>query len=152
MKKLLSFPDDVEPVTRLHARLEHTFSTLSSPALKCSSLAQNALIAPARSESVRLQHDQRVRLLFGRWFRKPWNETENRGKCSCKTSFQLRMGLKREETRQRWKNSRRLSYICCVFWKISGSLLAFFHLCLVSAHFLENPYLKMKLHRIAFTW
>ena len=50
-------------------KFEHAFSMLSSPALRCSSPAQNAFVFIA--ECVRLQHNTRVRLLFGSWFRNP---------------------------------------------------------------------------------
>ena len=49
------------------------------------------------------------------------------------------MELKKStETRQRWKNARRLPYIWCVFLQMEGSLLAFFHLCLVSVLFFSS--------------
>ena len=63
-----------------------------------------------------------------------------REKCLCKTSFQLRMELKkRTETRQRWKNTKRLPNICKNTQQMSGSLPVFFHLCLVSVLFQRHP-------------
>ena len=47
-----------------------------------------------RTKSVRLQHNKRVHLLFGIWFTNPRKGTETR-KSFCKTSFQLRMDLKK---------------------------------------------------------
>ena len=41
-------------------------------------------------------------------------------------------GEKETETRQGWKNARRLPYICCVLFLISGSLFLF-----ISALFLS---------------
>ena len=45
---------------------------------------------------------------------------------------------KRTETRHSWKNARRQPDICCVILQMSGSLLVFFHLCLVSAFFFSS--------------
>ena len=56
------------------------------------------------------------------------------------------------ETRQKWKNARRLPYmyICCVFLQMQGSLLVFFCLCLVSVHFSGPSLLEMEFSRSYF--
>ena len=48
----------------------------SSPALRCSSPAQNAFVFIA--EFVRLQHNERAHLLFGSWFRNPPQKKEQK--------------------------------------------------------------------------
>ena len=57
---------------------------------------------------------------------------------------------KSTETRQRQKNARRLPYICCVFLQMPGSLLAFFHFCLVSVLFPGPSLTEMKFYRNFF--
>ena len=64
---------------------ERAFSTRLSPALKLSSLAQNAFVS--RTESVRLQHIRHVRLLFASWYRNPQKGTETGEKSLCTASF-----------------------------------------------------------------
>ena len=56
------------------------------------------------------------------------------GKSFSRTTFRLRMELKeRTETRQRWNNARRLPDIWKSTRQMSGSVLAFLHLFIVSA-------------------
>ena len=58
---------------------------------------------------------------------------------------------KRTETRQRCKNARRLPDIWCVFLQMPGSLLAFFHQCLVCDLFQFHRSLnEMKFYRKFF--
>ena len=74
-------------------KFERTFSTCSSPALKHLSLAQTAFFPHIKS--VYLQRNKRVRLLFGRWFRNLLKKNGNQRKSFSKTSFHLRMELKK---------------------------------------------------------
>ena len=129
-------------------KFECAFSTRSSPALMCSSVAQNAFVP--RAKAVRLQHNKRVRLLFGRWFKTP-RERKKLGKNVSVKLHSVKDGPEKwTETRQKWKNARRLPYICCAVLQMSGNLLAFFHLCLVSV-FLSGPSLtEMKFFRTFF--
>ena len=71
-----------------------------------------------------------------------YKSTTTRGKSFRKTSLQLRMALKKDRTRQIWKNAKRLPDICKKYTADVGSLLAFFHFCLVSILFQAYPQLK----------
>ena len=59
-------------------KFERAFSLCSSPALKHSSLEQNAFVP--RTKSVHLLHNKHVRLLLGRLFRKPPKQNRIQGK------------------------------------------------------------------------
>ena len=93
------------------------------------------------AKSVCLLQNKCIHLAIGRWCRTlpstppPKNRKETRAKSICKTSFQLSMHGpdKNTETRQKWKSARKLADISCAFLQTWGNLLAFFHLCLVSA-------------------
>ena len=81
-------------------------------------------------QSVRLQRNTSVRLLFRKWFGKHLKKkTKIRRKSFCEPSFHLTINgaLKRIETGQRWKNARKLPDICHVFLQMSGSHFAFFN-------------------------
>ena len=85
---------------------------------------------------------------FGRLFWIPPEKAETRE--IMKTSFQLGMGLRKYRTRKRWKNVRRLPYICFVFLQMLGSLLALFHFCLVSVLFSGPSLTEMNFCRTFF--
>ena len=60
------------------------------------------------------------------------------------------MSLKKGQKQGRDERTQKLPYICCVFLQMSGSLLGFFHLCLVSVLFSGPPLTEMKFYRIFF--
>ena len=86
-------------------KFECAFSMYSSPALKRSSQAQNAFVPCAKS--VRLQHNKCIHLLFGRWSRKPPKKKQELRKSFGKTSFQLRMGLKKDKNKAEVKERKK---------------------------------------------
>ena len=79
-----------------------------------------------------------------KWYEEYDINDMTREKSLSKTSFHLRIdgAEKRLETRQRWKNARRLQDICESTQQMFGSLLAFFHPCLASILFSAPSSLK----------
>ena len=80
-------------------KFECAFSMHSSPALKCSLLAQNAFFPCAKS--VCLQRNKHDCVLFARWFKKTLKIMKSREKSFSNTSFQLRTKLKKGQKQGR---------------------------------------------------
>ena len=69
----------------------------------------------------------------------------------CKTSFQLGMGLKKGQKQGRDERTQEDYPTSAVyFFQMLGSLLAFFHLCLVSVLSPGSPLTEMKFYRNFF--
>ena len=79
-------------------KFECAFSPSSFSALKRSPLAQNTFVPGAKS--VRLQDNQRIHFLFGRWLENPEKE-QKLGKIFCKSPFRLGMELKKGQEQGR---------------------------------------------------
>ena len=120
-------------------KFERAFSTHLSPALKRSSLALNAFFP--RAKTVCLQRNKRVRLLFGRWFRKPRKITETNGKVSL-SLISVKDGAEEKDRNKVEMNMQevyRLPYICCAFLQMSGIFLCSFNSTLFLSFIQRHP-------------
>ena len=73
------------------------------------------LVCP-RAKSVRLQHNKHICLLLGRWFRKHPKERKLGKKVYSKTSFQLKMALKKVKNKVEMKERKKtILHLLCIF-------------------------------------
>ena len=70
-------------------------------------------------------------------------------KSFCKTSFELRMDLKKDRNKAEMKEHKKTTYyinVCKKTRQMSGSLLVFFDLCLVSVLFKGPSLTELKIN------
>ena len=118
-------------------KFDHVFSTCSSPALMCSSLEQNVFL-PVPKVFVCSTINTFVFYLEG-CLENTQKRTELRKKPFSKTSFQLRMELKKGQKQDRDERMQEEYPTSAVYFlQMSCSLLAFFHLCFVCPFFFSS--------------
>ena len=128
-------------------KFECAFSVRSSPELKCSSPAFVSI-----AESVCLQHNKCVCLLFGSWFRNPQEKNNYQGKRLLQNFISSRHGPEKVQKQiMRWKTWEDHPASVCILGRCRVVFLHPFISCLVSVIFSGPSLLEVKFCRKVFS-